>query len=396
VANLRDKSLLRGRKLGNSDSGKSTPTATDQLGSPRVLTDKLGNIVSRRDFLPFGEEIYANSTANRTEANKYSTSGQDAVRQRFTGYQKDIETGLDFAEARYYNNQHGRFTAVDPLLASGKSANPQTFNRYVYTMNRPLILIDSTGLQSGKTAPPERVNTPMYVDPTGNLFSTTQDKGYTPFDGTAYATRGGKNYQVTGSGYVEIGIPAQQPTNSDAGSCSCITSESISIMNAAKAMILAAGVAATAYNEYQQAMRDPAIQFAMNASIIGAPLTVEANLAREASLADDALVIRNGEMVAGSFTNGSGVVADEAGVLSGVSVKSANGLRVDELATGPLITKNGQIGVSTAGAIRNAGGKIIPDNPVNPVNPFHCETCGLTEEQFLEIFKQQPNPIKRP
>ena len=32
-------------------------TATDTLGSPRVLTDKFGNVVSRRDFLPFGEEI---------------------------------------------------------------------------------------------------------------------------------------------------------------------------------------------------------------------------------------------------------------------------------------------------------------------------------------------------
>ena len=64
---------------------------------------------------------------------------------------------LDFAEARYYNNSHGRFTAVDPLLASGKSANPQTFNRYAYTMNRPLILTDSTGLQAGKPVKPEDI-----------------------------------------------------------------------------------------------------------------------------------------------------------------------------------------------------------------------------------------------
>jgi RHS repeat-associated protein len=133
-------------------------TATDQLGSPRIITDKFGQVVSRRDFMPFGEELYADGT-NRTAANKYSTSGQDAVRQRFTGYQKDMETGLDFAEARYYNNQHGRFTAVDPLLASGKSANPQTFNRYVYVLNNPLILTDPTGLQAGTDADPIRVNT---------------------------------------------------------------------------------------------------------------------------------------------------------------------------------------------------------------------------------------------
>lgn len=46
-----------------------------------------------------------------------------------------------------YQNLHGRFTAVDPLLASGKSANPQTFNRYVYVMNNPLMFVDPDGLQ---------------------------------------------------------------------------------------------------------------------------------------------------------------------------------------------------------------------------------------------------------
>ncbi|MEP6848007.1 MAG: hypothetical protein ABI999_04060, partial [Acidobacteriota bacterium] len=48
------------------------------------------------------------------------------------------ETDLDFAEARMYQDLHGRFTAVDPLLASGKSANPQTFNRFVYCLNKPI------------------------------------------------------------------------------------------------------------------------------------------------------------------------------------------------------------------------------------------------------------------
>jgi hypothetical protein len=37
-------------------------TATDPLGSPRVLTNELGEIVSRRDFMPFGEEVAADQT----------------------------------------------------------------------------------------------------------------------------------------------------------------------------------------------------------------------------------------------------------------------------------------------------------------------------------------------
>ncbi|MBK9708416.1 MAG: hypothetical protein IPO77_15860 [Acidobacteria bacterium] len=43
-----------------------------------------------------------------------------SVRQRFDGYERDNETGLDFAQARYYNSMAGRFTSVDPLLSGAK------------------------------------------------------------------------------------------------------------------------------------------------------------------------------------------------------------------------------------------------------------------------------------
>jgi hypothetical protein len=40
----------------------------------------------------------------------------------------------------------GRFTSVDPLLASGAPVNPKTWNRYAYTLNNPLRYVDPTGL----------------------------------------------------------------------------------------------------------------------------------------------------------------------------------------------------------------------------------------------------------
>jgi RHS repeat-associated protein len=128
-----------------SNAPTTSYLTSDGLGSVRVITDALGQVVSRRDFMPFGEELNA-GIGGRSETQKYSGAGQDNVRKRFTGYEKDTETGLDFAEARYYNNAHGRFTAVDPLLASGKSGNPQSFNRYAYTMNNPTNLVDPSGL----------------------------------------------------------------------------------------------------------------------------------------------------------------------------------------------------------------------------------------------------------
>lgn len=131
-------------------NSQTSYVVTDTLQSVRAITNQNGEVTSRRDFMPFGEELYAGQ-ANRTVGFKYSASGSDNLRKRFTGYEKDTETGLDFAEARYYNNQHGRFTAVDPLLASGKSANPQTFNRYSYVMNSPLRFTDPSGMQAGTT-----------------------------------------------------------------------------------------------------------------------------------------------------------------------------------------------------------------------------------------------------
>ncbi|MCW5957365.1 MAG: RHS repeat protein [Pyrinomonadaceae bacterium] len=131
-----------------SNQPSQTPTVayttTDHLGTPRVITDQFGQVKARRDFMPFGEDIFVNIGA-RTSALQYNSTTDD-IRQKFTGYQKDSETQLDFAEARMYENRHGRFTAVDPLLASGKSANPQTFNRYVYVGNNPLTITDPLGL----------------------------------------------------------------------------------------------------------------------------------------------------------------------------------------------------------------------------------------------------------
>ncbi|HEX8267285.1 MAG TPA: RHS repeat-associated core domain-containing protein [Pyrinomonadaceae bacterium] len=118
----------------------------DHLGSPRIITDRNGNVTSRRDFLPFGEEIAA-GTGGRSNVQRYDAA--DNVRQKFTSYERDNETGLDFAQARMHNYNHGRFTSPDPLMASAKVKNPQTFNRYSYVLNNPLNLIDPLGLSSG-------------------------------------------------------------------------------------------------------------------------------------------------------------------------------------------------------------------------------------------------------
>src|SRR5713226_7948449 len=116
---------------------------TDHLGTPRVTTNSSGLVVSRHDYLPFGEELFA-GTGGRTTAQGYSAS--DGVRQHFTGQQRDSETGLDYFVARYHSSAQGRFTGPDSLLASAKPIMPQSWNRYAYCNNNPLIYVDPTGL----------------------------------------------------------------------------------------------------------------------------------------------------------------------------------------------------------------------------------------------------------
>jgi RHS repeat-associated protein len=103
--------------------------------------------VKRHDYFPFGEEIPADGSW-RTTARGYVG---DTVRQKFTGYERDSETNMDFAQARYYENQQGRFSSTDPLAASGRPGNPQTWNRYSYTLNNPLRFTDPVGTVEGDT-----------------------------------------------------------------------------------------------------------------------------------------------------------------------------------------------------------------------------------------------------
>lgn len=119
--------------------GGTTYVTSDTLNSPRVLTNSNGEVISRRDFMPFGESLLT----SRSGPDKYGVF--DGLRKGFTGYEKDEETQLNFAEARYYNDLHGRFTTVDPLLASGNNSNPQTFNRYAYAGNNPTLRTDPNG-----------------------------------------------------------------------------------------------------------------------------------------------------------------------------------------------------------------------------------------------------------
>jgi RHS repeat-associated protein len=103
----------------------------NHLGSVTVELDGAGLLITREEFHPYG-----------TTAFRLQRSGIEvpAKRYRFTGMERDEETGLGYHAARYYAASLGRWTAADP---AGPAAGT---NRYAYCDGAPTMAADPSGL----------------------------------------------------------------------------------------------------------------------------------------------------------------------------------------------------------------------------------------------------------
>jgi len=64
---------------------------------------------------------------------------------KFTGEERDAESGNDYMSARYFASSMGRF--LSPDIVGGDLSNPQSLNRYTYVLNNPLFWTDPSGFQ---------------------------------------------------------------------------------------------------------------------------------------------------------------------------------------------------------------------------------------------------------
>jgi RHS repeat-associated protein len=112
----------------------------DHLGTPRLVSNNLGQQAAYHVYYPFGEEATA--------------FNQDTIREKFTGHERDLGNpggagdDLDYMHARHESPLTGRFLSVDPLSRHKSVSQPQRWNRYVYALGNPLKNIDKDGKEA--------------------------------------------------------------------------------------------------------------------------------------------------------------------------------------------------------------------------------------------------------
>ena len=98
----------------------------DHLGSSNVVVDSAGALVNREELTPYGATSFGSFSRKR---------------YRFTGKERDEESGLNYHSARYYAPWAAKWLSADPLGAAAG------INIYVYAGSSPLNFVDGSGME---------------------------------------------------------------------------------------------------------------------------------------------------------------------------------------------------------------------------------------------------------
>lgn len=106
---------------------------SNHLGSACLELDHQADIISYEEYHPYGTSAYR-TVKSGIEA--------PAMRYRYTGMERDEESGLSYHTARYYLPWLGRWGSCDPSGMEGG------INLFVYGSSNPIQLLDRNGYQA--------------------------------------------------------------------------------------------------------------------------------------------------------------------------------------------------------------------------------------------------------
>jgi RHS repeat-associated protein len=112
--------------------GRSTTYHHDGIGSVVALSDESGAAVQSYGYDAWG--------------NVLESSGSDDNPYRYAGERVDLDTGLTYLRARWYDSGVGRFISGDKL--GGRDKVPASLNAYAYGNANPVSYTDPSGFQA--------------------------------------------------------------------------------------------------------------------------------------------------------------------------------------------------------------------------------------------------------
>jgi RHS repeat-associated protein len=120
--------IYSGGLLASIEGGTTKYYLPDHLSTRMTMAN---GTATEQGHYPFGESWY----------------GSTSEKWKFTSYERDPESGNDYANFRSYVNRYGRFLMPDPLGTRAVDlTNPQSWNRYTYTNANPVNAVDPLGL----------------------------------------------------------------------------------------------------------------------------------------------------------------------------------------------------------------------------------------------------------
>ncbi len=291
------------------------------------------------------------------------TSNACFALSRFTGKERDPETGNDYFGARYYESNLGRFMSPDPIsLKELRLFDPQRLNLYAYCHNNPVVCVDTDGRDG--------------------------------WDIVSGIGEGLRNFVV--DTYNGVGTAVQHPSTIITGTVQALSTAGHAYFTSAGRSQLASQFSSLSAQE-----KTAVVTEALTQGVVGAALTKGLGAATKA-LSGASTTTVTGTTAAGDTFTHYGFVSD--------ADSFANGLRPGSFATtsSGLTGEEAQSGLSLPHAtVPDAAYPITPEpgTPIigpSPAQPAFGQPGGLPEVQFPQgtapgtVGPPRPIPPKPP